>query len=151
MACQKLRQFRNRVLLHNTFHKSEVLVTKNKKNAPVVTFNGAVMPSSIAALCDFGPFLPQQKHFSFEKQKDVEIHAHRLRCIQRGAPGKESFTSLEKAVRYKNTVYEATLAMVQVQDTGPPVPGTLRVVVVKANSLRNNAAGDPATPMVKVR
>jgi hypothetical protein len=96
-------------------------------------------------------FYHSQKQFSFEKQKDVEIHAHRLRCIQRGAPGKASFTSLEKAVRYKNTVYEATLAMVQVQDTGPPVPGTLRVVVVKANSLRNNAAGDPATPMVKVR
>jgi len=93
VACQKLRLFRSRVLLHNTFHKSEVLVTKNKENAPVVAVNGAVMPGS---LCDFGPFLPQQKHFSFEKQKDVEIHAHRLRCIQRGAPGKESFTSWKR-------------------------------------------------------
>lgn len=64
---------------------------------------------------------------------------------------KGKFHQLTKAVKYKNTVSEATLAMVQVQDTGPPVPGTLRVVVVKANSLRNNAAGDPATPMVKVR
>jgi hypothetical protein len=64
VACQKLRLFRSRVLLHNTFHKSEVLVTKNKENAAVVAVavNGAVMPGS---LCDFGPFLPQPETILF--------------------------------------------------------------------------------------
>jgi hypothetical protein len=38
-----------------------------------------------------------------------------------------------------------------VKDTGPPVPGTLRAVVIKANGLRANAAGGLTSPMVRLR
>ena len=41
-------------------------------------------------------------------------------------------------------------AMPVLKDTGPPVPGTLRVVVIKANGLRANAAGGLTSPMVRL-
>jgi hypothetical protein len=70
------------VLLHNTFHKSEVLVRKIKKMlASLAVVNGAVMPSSCFSLCAWINYYHRQKCFSSKTKRTLNDSCTLLRGV----------------------------------------------------------------------